>query len=619
MPRAPRVQVNQTIVVRGAAAGALIGAIDVIDVIAGGFAPGLGVVGGIGAVLTLAALGAAAGTMVGAVVALLKGLERFGVRWPARRQAAVVTTIALTIVTSGLLVGLRMVVPIAPIIAVLGTVLAGLVLLALLWRRPTIAAWIAWPLLFVWADVLGARLLYSFSRAGVATIAHAASMIVICVIGAIALSPLIRRRVSNRDVVIALLAAAAVLVSARPLLTKTSHTFRLALYERTSFGFRVLASLPGPGLDRGVLTRDCAPPGRRDVAVPAGLERPMRGVVVIMVDALRADRVGAKTPNLSALDGWRFVNGFSPAPSTKHAVRATLIGAVRADTSDRREDESSIGTRLAAAGIPSHAIASHATVAGLLTGLDTVELIEPTAKANRESLSSPKTAERARAALIKLRTGDRFFLFVHFYDPHAHYVENPLFDGGMSLAARYDAEVAYTDHFIGRLLADVGDPDDVAVLVFGDHGEELWDHRYRWHRTRVYDESVRVPIILRVPGEDRPGDVEGLVSIADIAPTILELYGIDHQIAGPSLLTSARARRQRDDRALFLFSDIEPTYAVVRGDDKVIANLGTGILEHYNLAADPGEQHNLADRPRPPFDELRCLLGQRLTTGIGAP
>ena len=148
---------------------------------------------------------------------------------------------------------------------------------------------------------------------------------------------------------------------------------------------------------------------------------------------------------------------------------------------------------------------------------------------------------RRAIAWLEARADDKpFFLFVHYYDPHDPYDPPPGFRERFqpptkgrsprsleSIIASYDGEIAYTDQEIGRLLDaldSLGLTDETLVVATGDHGEGLMEHSHLTHGVHIYEEAVRVPLVMRWPGQIAAGrSVSIPVELTDVAPTILEL------------------------------------------------------------------------------------------------
>ncbi len=164
-----------------------------------------------------------------------------------------------------------------------------------------------------------------------------------------------------------------------------------------------------------------------------------------------------------------------------------------------------------------------------------------------------------------------FFLYVHYFDPHDPYLPHPVPiawnepectpDNLDSLREDYAGEVAYLDQHIGRLLEGLearGLRDQALILFTADHGEEFLDHGSWRHRASLYDELVRVPLLVSLPSTSRPvGFTPEDVSLVDVAPTILDILGMPplKGARGRSLNTPPLSSDQAPQTPLVRFAD----------------------------------------------------------------
>jgi len=203
--------------------------------------------------------------------------------------------------------------------------------------------------------------------------------------------------------------------------------------------------------------------------------------------------------------------------------------------------------------------------------------------------------------------GGRFFAWFHFLDPHDQYVshEPEIPAWGRSLRDRYDAEVTFTDKYIGRLLEFIASrpyAGRTAIIVTADHGEALGEHKQFAHGFELWENLVHVPLFFVLPGvEGRRIDVAR--SGIDLAPTICELMGVlpDPGFEGESLVAELYgvARPEARDIVLDLptTSDSERRRAILHENLKIVAYGENASLRLYDLTADPGETSPITKGP----------------------
>jgi tetratricopeptide (TPR) repeat protein len=270
----------------------------------------------------------------------------------------------------------------------------------------------------------------------------------------------------------------------------------------------------------------------------AALPRP--NVVLITIDTLRADHLGSygappgSTPALDALasEGLRFESAISPVPLTRPAHTSLLTGLYPPEHGIRDNlpatlDPSipTLATRLEAAGYHTAAFVGSFLLgrgSGLEAGFDVFGDGSIAGAGDRIGSSAERRAEEVAFEALEYISTARapFFLWVHFYDPHAPYVPPGAFSG-----KGYSGEIAYTDSQVGRLVDGLrarGLLDSTLVVATADHGEGLGDHGEDEHGVLVYEETLRVPLIVRGPGITAGRVEREPVSLVDVAPFLLE-------------------------------------------------------------------------------------------------
>lgn len=250
--------------------------------------------------------------------------------------------------------------------------------------------------------------------------------------------------------------------------------------------------------------------------------------------------------------------------------------------------------------------------AGFKQGFDEYEVVPDLKWSNTtdENVTSPALEAIAEKQLGATENdAARFFAWYHFVDPHDQYQPHEgIGPYGKSLRDRYDAEVTFTDQYVGKLLDFVASKSwaqRTVVIVTADHGEAFGEHRQYVHGFELWENLVRVPLLFVVPGAahariDRP------VSAVDLAPTILELLGApaEPSLEGRSLLPEIFASRDAgvgDERDVIIdlpqTSDNDKRRALVHGHTKLIAFGMTEYMQVFDLDQDPGEAKPILSGP----------------------
>jgi len=390
-------------------------------------------------------------------------------------------------------------------------------------------------------------------------------------------------------------------------------------------------------------------PGAGRTAQPAA---DSLNVLLITLDTTRADRLGsygyagAKTPRLDALagEGIRFARAYAPAPLTLPAHATILSGlypAAHGVRNNGRELDPKVRTLTEI--LKGHGFATAAFVSsfsvdsrfGLGRGFDVYEDTFQAA-APLKGANSERRAEETFALFSRWFDGasqGRFFAWVHYYDPHLPY--DPPSPYQEEFGDRpYDGEIAYMDRFVGAVLdrlEEKGVAGRTLVVVAGDHGEGLGDKVETGHGIFLYEETVRVPFIVRNPGAfPRPRTVGSAVRLVDVAPTVLATLGLAGEanaMQGRDLTPWMRGKEDGDLDAL-----VETFYPRENFGWSELVGLISGPWkfiqaprpELYDLVRDPGELRDLAAASADKAAEMARKLEQELLrmispSGAGGP
>jgi hypothetical protein len=221
----------------------------------------------------------------------------------------------------------------------------------------------------------------------------------------------------------------------------------------------------------------------------------------------------------------------------------------------------------------------------------------------RKNASADEMATRAVARIREAGDGP-LFLWMHFADAHAPY---DLGGKKGSQFERYVREVALVDAALGKMrqaTEEMGVAARTVWMISADHGEAFGEHGQRHHATTVYDELLRVPLVIAVPGV-RPRVVKERVSLLDIGPTVLDLLGFETPGAmmGETLVPWLRGETPALDRPIVAESSRGLQSLTFPDGLKVILDRYQGTVEVYDLGRDPKELDNLADEGGPMVDQ----------------
>lgn len=377
-----------------------------------------------------------------------------------------------------------------------------------------------------------------------------------------------------------------------------------------------------------------------------------KNLLLISIDTVRADRLGCygyeagttPTIDLVAGGGVLFENAIAPAPLTLPA-HATLLTGLYPHVHGIRDNSAArlTGKALTLAEIMrNNGYRTAAFVGsfildsrfGLDQGFDSYddEMIStpvpgaplPTgARGAQLTRISPRPASEVTGralAWLGQNVEERFFLWVHYFDPHYPYTPPAPFAGRFP-GSPYDGEIAFVDHNLRILLDELqksGLLDRTLIVITGDHGESLGEHGEETHSVFTYESTIRVPLILRYPGTLPSGArIAVPVSLADVMPTVLDILGIEYagDTSGESLIRiiGGGGPKERSIYSESMFSFLTYGWSrieCIRGSRwKYVRST---IPELYDLTADPAETRNLAGSER----ELASMLAEELDSLI---
>lgn len=427
---------------------------------------------------------------------------------------------------------------------------------------------------------------------------------------------------------------------------------------------------------------------------PGGLN-----ILIITMDTTRADHLGVYgsplglTPQVDALSrrGVLFEQAYAPMPQTLPSHATMFTGLVPRDhgalenTYSLDEGFTTLAEICAERGYATGAFIGSLAVddlTGIQQGFEVFD--QPGGVWGEGRLGHPpqrkaKAVTNAALGWAQQLKGDRpFLIWAHYYDPHGdqnksfeppdrHLKAIPRAQVRAQVVAReerfrelagvealtdywrsYAAEIRFTDEQIGRLLEGLEAVDllrDTIVVVVGDHGEGLYEHGQKAHGTHLWEEMMRVPLVLASPDGTAAGTrMAGPVTLSDLLPTIERMaFGADHGLPrvgeGLDLWTIVSQGRTLPDRPLFLerphFEEQrlknrvrgqdtdEFAYgyltAIVQGGQKLILQPDDSY-QLYDLATDPGELIDVSAAQPERAARLRERLGGwMIAHQVGAP
>jgi arylsulfatase A-like enzyme len=388
----------------------------------------------------------------------------------------------------------------------------------------------------------------------------------------------------------------------------------------------------------------------------------LENIIIISIDTLRADHLGCygyplnTSPHIDAFakDGVRFSRCFTLTPLTAPSF-STLLSSLPPHRHGAKRNGLSIYKHIKTLpyflkryGYRSGAVISNWPLRKRLSGLnrhfDSYRQVF-TKKRYMGMLNSEGQAlvvNRKAFKWLDENHKNRFFLWVQYTEPHAPYimhkqfrfdyanVKKSVYPPGtrMKKIKRYDSEIAYTDKYVGLLiekLKELGVYENSLIIFHSDHGESFGEHNYLKHGRKLYNSTMHVPLIVKLPGNLLADTVRhDNVSLMDVSPTIFSILNMlpNPGMQGKALLPDDTPPA---NRKIFLETykgtvllrrkskkyhlRIKPIrYAVVDGSTKIIYNLKNKSYEAYRFTEDTFETSNINLTEGPMFSDVKNFL-----------
>ena len=365
----------------------------------------------------------------------------------------------------------------------------------------------------------------------------------------------------------------------------------------------------------------------------------IRNIILISIDTCRADYLSCygypkeTTPNIDAFarNATLFKNVVSPVPITLPAHSSMLTGTIPPFHGVRNNifyklapSNQTLPEMLKQNGYKTSAIISSFVLDkqfGLAQGFDVYH--DTFKKIHHNKFGSERKGDETTQVAfdwLEKNKDNKSFLMLHYYDPHVDYTPPEPFESKFA-DNLYAGEIAFTDHCIGlfiQKLKDLDMYDSTLLIIAGDHGEMLGEHGEEEHTYFIYESAIKVPLLIKLPGQKKAATVTQPVGLVDIVPTLCSMLNIEigAQVQGKDI-TALLKGKVPDTYERFLFSEsLTPTQL----DATPLMSISTGKWKYirckrpelYDVVTDPGESHNLCDteshRARILEDKLREIL-----------
>ena len=346
----------------------------------------------------------------------------------------------------------------------------------------------------------------------------------------------------------------------------------------------------------------------------------VRQIILVSIDTCRADYLSCygyplrTTPNIDsfARENVLFTNAVTPVPITLPAHCSMLTGVIP----PYHGVHYNIGCKLGQASVTLPEIlgpegfTTAAFISSLVLdskfclnqGFDTydADFTQMSHGLYSNERQAGKTNSSAFTWLEKNKD-KKFFLFLHYYDPHYEYAPPEPFASRFA-DNLYAGEIAYVDHCIGRLISklkELGLYDSALIVITGDHGEMLGEHGEDTHMYFIYQSAIKVPLIFKLPGFNKPKKIDTLVGLIDIVPTICSFLGLKtpKEVDGCDLCPFFYDK-QPSDMKRYIYAESLVPFSIGANSLRAVLTerwkyIQTTRPELYDLIDDESEMNNL--------------------------
>lgn len=369
-------------------------------------------------------------------------------------------------------------------------------------------------------------------------------------------------------------------------------------------------------------------------------------IILISIDALRVDHLGYMgysrdtSPEIDAIaeDSTIFTRAYSQAPNTPQSIPSFITGTYPSQIKWNKysnfpkilSETETLTERLKGHGYQVAGIFSHwfFEKRNLKRSSDVWDNRAFRTRGHSESNSTDDlVTDNAIENLKKMSRNEKpIFMWLHYFDPHFLYKRHKGINFGKKQIDLYDGEIRYSSSQVGRFIDYFKTTplyDNSVIFIIADHGEEFGDHGRKWHGSHIYEEAIRVPLIVHSP-KLPTGKFTKPVGIINVTPTIYDLVGIDPketQAQGESLMQAILEPETISKTVVYTEKLKVPTFpwsmqAIITEDWKLIYRPNEQSFELFNLLEDPHENENLYTKSPDKAKDMVDLFTQVRATQI---